>query len=518
MRTVKQIKNFSAAILRYLLTFFFSFYTRRLFVDALGVEYLGVAGLMGNVLGMLAIAELGIGTSIVFSLYKPLAEKDQNKIHLLIELYRKLYRFIAIFVLIVGLGLMPFLTVISPDLIDIPQYNIIYLMFLANSVIPYFFAYNSTLYTATQQDYKLQNIRTLFYVLTMGATIIVLTCFPDYILLTACTMLLGIASQLLIYYLAHRKWPWLNKKAQGTLNKEDILTIKNNVRGMVFHKIGSYCIHGTSSLIIANTVNLFTVGLYANYQTVAKIGKSIITEFFNAMTAGLGEKVATDTNNAVHHLFNEMNFLSFWLYGNLSVCFYFSVNSFIDIWLGNGFQIPRLAILFIALDIYVMGMRIPCAILKSSAGMFTNDQYVPIFQSIINLSLGFFLGLKWGITGVVLAILLSGLFTISWYGAYVLYRDFFIKPFKEYIGHYILYSIIVIFSYFIISYILELYLPSTPWIRFIYILSIVVTVYNSCILIMFNFLPGGKLAYKRVKSLAYHIFSKSSSHENHIKK
>ena len=101
MRTVKQIKNFTAAIFRYLLTFFFSFFTRRLFIDALGVEYLGVAGLMGNVLGMLAIAELGIGSSIVFSLYKPLAENNQAKVHLLISLYRRLYRYIALFVLVV---------------------------------------------------------------------------------------------------------------------------------------------------------------------------------------------------------------------------------------------------------------------------------------------------------------------------------------------------------------------------------------------------------------------------------
>ena len=136
MRTVKQLKNFSSSIFRYLITFCFSFYTRKLFINALGVEYLGVSGLMGNVLGMLAIAELGIGASIVFSLYKPLAEKDQQKTHLLIALYRKLYSYIALVVLFIGLLLMPFLTNISPDLANIPHYNIIYLMCLANSVIP----------------------------------------------------------------------------------------------------------------------------------------------------------------------------------------------------------------------------------------------------------------------------------------------------------------------------------------------------------------------------------------------
>ena len=509
MRTVKQIKNFTAAIFRYLLTFFFSFFTRRLFIDALGVEYLGVAGLMGNVLGMLAIAELGIGSSIVFSLYKPLAENNQAKVHLLISLYRRLYRYIALFVLVVGLVIMPFLTDISPDLEHISHYNIIYLMFLTNSVIPYFFAYNSTMYTATQQDYILQNIRTLFYVLTMGATIAILLWFPDYILLTTCTMLLGILSQLIIYYMAHRKWPWLKHEAAGKLDKEDIQTIKKNVRAMVFHKIGSYCIHGTSSLIIANTVNLHTVGLYANYQVVAQIGKSIISEFFNAMTAGLGEKAATDSNKAVYNLFEEINFLAFCLYGTLSVCLYFSIDSFISSWLGDDLQIPQLAVLFIALDIYVMGMRIPCAILKSSTGLFSNDQYVPLLQSCINLSLGFILGLKWGITGVVLAVLLSGFCTISWYGAYVLYRDYFKLSFKKYVRISIIYATILACSYFIISFILRFYQPDSTWGRFLYISIISAIIYNSIILLFLKKIPGGEFACTRIKALISYKMQKN---------
>lgn len=508
MRTVKQIKNFSAAIFRYLLTFFFSFYTRRLFVDALGVEYLGVSGLMGNVLGMLAIAELGIGSSIVFSLYKPLAEKDQNKIHLLIDLYRKLYRYIALFVSVVGLGLMPFLTDISPDLVNIPHYNIIYLMFLANSVIPYFFAYNSTLYTATQQDYKLQNIRTLFYVLTMGATIIVLTCFPDYILLTACTMLLGISSQLLIYYLAHRKWPWLKQGSQGTLPKEDIDTIKKNVRAMVLHKIGDYSINGTSNLIIANAVNLVAVGILANYTVITAMLKSIVGEFFNAMIAGTGELIAISPTAKVHDVFQEMNFLAFWFFGLAMTGTYFCCDQLITLWLGDGYTLSRMALLFISIDIFVMGMRVPPYIIKSGAGMFANDQFSPLFQAAINLTIGIYLAQKWGIAGVTFAILLSGLCVPSWFRPYVIYRDYFKTSFMRYVWIYLLYSLVLAIIFLFLSLFFSLYLPVGLYTELGYRVALVLIVFHVAIGICGVCLPQGRACFIRLFNLLYPLFSK----------
>lgn len=501
MRTVKQIKNFTAAIFRYLLTFFFSFYTRQLFIDALGIEYLGVAGLMGNVLGMLAIAELGIGTSIVFSLYKPLAEKDQAKIHLLIDLYRRLYRYIALFVLVVGLGLMPFLTAISPDLGNIPHYNIIYLMFLANSVIPYFFAYNSTLYTATQQDYKLQNIRSLFYILTMGVTIAVLLWFPDYILLTACTMLLGILSQLLIYYMAHRNWPWLRNKAEGALSSDDIFTIKKNVKAMVMHKIGAYCIYGTSSLIIANCINLVAVGLYANYQSIVTLTTQILQQFYSSANAGMGELVASSSKDRAYRVFREMNFLSCWMYGQLALGIYFVADAFITIWLGAEFVISPWAVLFIALNIYVTGLRMPCATFKSAAGMFSNDQYMPIVQSAVNLILGFLLATIWGITGVTLAILLSGFFTISWYGAYVIYKDFFHISFIHYILDYLIYAIFIFVASLLISLVKDLYTPENPILCFLYLCILVIFTYHVLLVIVHRFLPGSADAKVRCKTI-----------------
>ncbi|MBQ8479037.1 MAG: hypothetical protein IJ503_01470 [Akkermansia sp.] len=508
MRTVKQIKNFSSAIFRYLLTFFFSFYTRKLFIDSLGVEYLGVSGLMNNVLGMLAIAEMGIGASIVFSLYKPLAEKEQQKVHLLIDLYRKLYRYIALFVLVMGMVLMPFLLDIAPDLANIPHYNIIYLLFLANSVIPYFFAYNSTLYNATQEGYKLENIRTLFYVITMVVTIAVLTYFPNYILLTACTMMLGITSQVLIYFMARRKWPWISKRAQGSLSDEDIGVIKKNVRAMVMHKLGDYSVNGTSSIIIANAVNLAAVGMLVNYTTVTALLKTLVQQFFNAMIAGMGELIATSPKEKVYAVFQEMNFLAFWFFGLAMTGTYFCCDQFIGLWLGSGLGISRMAVLFLSIELFVLGMRVPPYIVKSGAGMFSNDQYAPLFQAAMNISVGIFLARYWGVAGVTFAILLSGLCVPSWFRPYVVYRDYFKRSFKGYVATYLVYSSVLACIFILLSCLFAYYLPQGLYKEFAYKVVVVLIVYHIFIGICGGILPQGRACFVRLYKLINSFFAK----------
>lgn len=508
MRTANQIKNFTAGIVRYLLTSVVAFYTRRLFIDALGVEYLGVAGLMGNVLGMLAIAELGIGSSIVFSLYAPLARQDRNKVHLLIDLYRRLYIYIATFVCFLGLALMPFLTDISPDLANIPHYRWIYLLFLANSVIPYFFAYNSTLYTASQQDYKLQNIRTLFYILTTGATILILTYWPNYILLTACTSALGIASQLLIYILAHRKWPWLHNKPEGKLPQEDIDIIKKNVRAMVLHKIGDYSINGTSNLIIANAVNLVTVGLLANYTVIVGMLKSILQQFFDAMIAGMGELIAVSPKEKVQLVFREMNFLAFWFYGLAMLGCYFCIDPVIRLWLGEGFELPRAAVFFMCFDLYIIGMRIPPNIVKSGAGMFSNDQYAPLFQALINLGIGITLAHFWGVTGVTFSIMLSGLLVPCWFRPYVIYRDYFKISFIPYLLEYALYLCILALIFLLLAGVFTLYCPSAPYMNAGYRILCVMVVFHVVLFPISFCLPQGRMAFSRLFRLLYPLFHK----------
>ncbi len=503
MRSAQQMKNFAASVVQYALSWFFSLYTRNLFIHSLGVGYLGVTGLMGNMLGLLALAELGIGSSIVFSLYKPLAEKNQQKVHQLIHLYRRLYACIGGFIVVAGLVLMPFLTRLAPELKDIPHYGVIYLMYLANAVVPYYFAYNSTLYTATQQEYKLQGIRTGFYILSMLATIAVLTWWPDYILLTACTMALGVLSQVVIYVLAHRRWPWLGSRPEGALTREELGVIKKNVRAMVFHKIGDYSVNGTANIIIANAVSLAAVGLMANYVLLSGILRSIIQSFFHAMIAGTGELIALADEKKVHAVFEEMNFLAFWFFGLATVGFYFCADAVLNVWLGVGFTLSHWAVLFLAVDIFVMGMRVPPHIIKSGAGMFANDQYAPMFQAALNLGIGIWLAQYYGVAGVTFAMMFCGLCVPSWFRPYVIYRDYFHMPFWRYGVAYAAYAAILLGIAAALHLLFSVYEPQEAFLRLGYRVGMVLLVFHLVLFVAAPFLRGGQQALGR----GYHLFT-----------
>lgn len=501
MRSTQQIKNYLSSMFRYLLTCFFSLYTRNLFIQSLGVTYLGVTGLMTNVLGMLAIAELGIGGSIVFSLYKPLARGDQQKVHQLIYLYKKLYAYIGAVVLVLGLLLMPFLNRLSPEFSQIPHSQWIYLMYLANAVLPYYFAYNSTLYTASQQDYKIQNVRTLFYVLTVVSMIVILNLFPDYILLTAFTMLLGVGSQLLIFWLAHRKWPWLSARPSSSLPPEDIRVIKKNVKAIFFHKIGDYCVNGTANIIIASAGALATVGLLANYTVLSSFLKAISTEFFNAMSAGVGNLIAQEDRNHVHGVFMETNFIAFVFFGMAALGFFFCADAVIRVWLGGDFILPASAVVLLSIDFFVMGMRIPPYVFKSGAGQFSNDKYLPLIQACVNLSLGISLVHHFGVSGVLFSMMFSGLVCPSWFRPYVLYRDYFKSSCQRYFVFYACLAALLAGTGALISLLLALYEPQEAWLNMGYRGVVVVLVFALVLCAVHPFLPGGKAAFTRLRGM-----------------
>lgn len=508
MRTVRQMQNFTASIVRYLLTFVFSFYTRRLFIDHLGVEYLGVAGLMGNVLNMLGLAELGIGSSIVFSLYSPIATGNQHKVHLLIHLYRCLYNYIGLVIAVLGLALMPFLTDIAPGLAEIPHYNLIYILFLLQAVIPYFFAYNSTLYTASQQDYKLQNIRTIFYLISVACTVAVLKLYPDYILLVCCMVILGILPQLIIFVMARRRWPWISTKPSGRLDADDTATIKKNVKALVLHKLGDYCVNSTSGLIVANAVSLVAVGFMVNYSSVSSLLKSLVTQFFSAMTAGMGELVATAPKEKIHAVFGEMNFLAFWFFGATMMGFFFCADGFIDLWLGEGLNLPRAAVFFLAAEIYVTGMRIPPYVLQSAAGLYANDRYAPLVQSIVNLAVGIVTARIWGVTGVTFAVLFSGLVVPSWFRPYVIYRDFFNRSFRIYGGIFALYAFMLVVGLILTEVIYRCYSPEPGVANVLYRAAVAMAVFHAIVSIAAVCCPQGRAAFRRFRRILNQIYEK----------
>ncbi|MGI6452434.1 MAG: lipopolysaccharide biosynthesis protein [Syntrophomonadaceae bacterium] len=444
MRTKKSLVNVTTAVIGQVFAILISFISRFVFVKILGAEYLGVNGLFTNVLSMFALFELGIGPAIIYSLYKPLAFNDEQKVKALMGLYAKAYWIVGVVVLIIGLAIMPFLDLIIKDPPNIPDLNIIYLLFLANSVITYFFSYKRSLIIADQRSYITTIYRYSVYFILNVIQIIILLKTGDFLLFLLAQIISTFIENLLVSLKANQMYPYIKGKNKERLDEETKATIFKNVRALVYHKIGGTAVFGTSSIIISAFVGIVWVGLYSNYLLIINALNIIIGQIFTAITASVGNLNAYGDKERSNFIFKTLFFISWWVFGFSSICLLVLFNPFITLWLGSEFTMEFFVVLMIVVNYFVTGMRKASLTFKDSMGLFWNDRYKPLAEAAVNLVVALFLVQHWGLVGVLVAIFISTMTVCFWVEPYVLYKYGFERSSKEYFLRYVFYTMITI--------------------------------------------------------------------------
>ena len=264
MRTKNTIKNITITILTQVIITLLGFLSRKVFIDSLGTEYLGVNGLLTNVLSMLSLIEGGIGTSIVYNLYKPLAEDDRHKIVALVQLYKKLYGILAIIIFILSLCLYPFLGLLMRESSGVPYLTLIYFIFVAKNMISYLNAHKWSLINADQKGYIIAKYTLIFNIITTVSKIVILYLTKNYILFLLIEAGIFVVQNLWNGKIVNEKYPYIKTKEKYIIDdnvKENLVT---NVKAIFLHNIGSYCVFGTDNILISTLVSLKAVGIYSN--------------------------------------------------------------------------------------------------------------------------------------------------------------------------------------------------------------------------------------------------------------
>ena len=267
-RTKASLRNITFAIIFQIVTLLVEFTSRTVFIKMLGKEYLGLDGLFYNILSMLSLAELGIGTAIIFSLYKPLTENDHSKVSILMALYKKAYLVIGGIVLILGLSIAPFLSFFIKEMPNIPRIEIIYMMFVLNSALSYVFIYKQSLIIADQKQYIVTKYRNIFNFSLRILQIIALYLTQNYFLFLSLNLMTTLILNVVLSMKANKMYPYLKNISKGQLDREtkDILT--KNIIGNIAHKIGTVAVLSTDNLLIARFLGITTVGVYSNYLLI----------------------------------------------------------------------------------------------------------------------------------------------------------------------------------------------------------------------------------------------------------
>lgn len=445
-RTDNSLRNLKTAVIFKLAAIMVNFIARKIFVVVLTKEYLGLDGTFANILTMLSLAELGVGTAITYSMYKPLAEGDRELILSLMTLYRKFYTVIGITVGVLGAALTPFLQYIIRDIPDIPHIRLIYLMFVLDSSISYFLVYKQSLISADQKQHIVTSYQYKTSMAVTAAQCAALLLTGDYILYLALKLCATFVCNALLARKADRLYPYLKQKTVQPLPAPVRQDISKNIRAMIAHKLGSVVVFGTDNVLIAYFVGAVSVGLYSNYLLITQSLKSAYSMIFRAMTASIGNLCAAEDTAHAQAVFWRVDLLTRWIYGFSAVCLVVLFNPFISLWLGADYLFSMPIVLLIVLSFYVTGMRQSVLTFREAMGLYWYDRHKPLFESAINLAVSILLAKPFGIVGIFIGTVVSTLSTCTWVEPYILFRHGFGAPVGKYFVRYALNTLLTAFA------------------------------------------------------------------------
>ena len=445
MRLENSIRNIIFGLGGYLLNILIGFITRTVFINILGTNYLGISGLFSNILTFLSLTELGIGTAIVFSLYKPLADKDEYKISALMNLYRRAYRLIGGIILIIGLMLVPFLNILIKDVHNIPNIEAIYILFLLQSVASYlFFSYKSAILNASQNNYIISKYGYIYSICNGIMQVIILNITKNYILMLSLQILIDIIRNILISKEVNKIYPYLIKNKNIHLEKCEIKKLYKDIYALSLSKVCGIVLNATDNIVISYFLGVVQVGIYSNYIYIINNINSILNIVFNSLTSSVGNLNATSDEEQKYFIYKVMNFIVFWFYGFCSICFLELLNPFISIWIGEKFLFDKIVVASIVLNFYTSGMQYTNTIYKDACGLFWNTRYRSLSMAVINIIFSIILVQYLGVMGVLLGTIISRLLTNFWFDPWTIHRNIFKKTTKRYFSKYFIYTLSVI--------------------------------------------------------------------------
>ncbi len=440
-RVEKSFFNVITGLFGQMLSFVLSFVIRMVFVKTLGEEYLGLNGLFTNILSVLNLTELGLGTAIVIELYKTVALNDTEKSKQYLAFYKKAYLIIGSVIFVAGMSLVPFLHHFIKDVETLGDinYRLIFILYIINTVFSYFFfAYRECIVAANQQEYRYRIITYCFKFVEMILQIIMLFLFKNIYLYLAIPIVLGCIQTIVKGILAGKWYPFILEKPKEKLTRDELKNTGRNIYSVALYKVSGTVMNSTDNIILSSFISILLTGLYSNYIIVTSALKTILSKVFNAFTASLGNLNvdAGEDYEKKYLVFRTLSFLNFWAYGYVAVCLFVLFTPFITFWLGKEFVLNFITELFIALNFLVFGLQETIGVHRSAYGLYYKGRFRPVFTVVLNIGLSILfvklLPSQYGVAGVLLGTILSNLLVSWWYDAYIVHKYAFNKSPRRY--------------------------------------------------------------------------------------
>ena len=453
MRTVYSVKNSITQFISNIVMLVTLFIAQSMFIRILGIEYNGLNGLFTNILTILNLFELGIGSSITYNLYKYIKNNDKETITLIMNYYKKAYYCIAILIFIIGLLIVPFLKYITKDVtIDINLY-IVYILSLLGTVSSYLLSYKRNLLYANQRNYIINIIDVIYVIVLNILQILIIYITKNYYLYLIIKIVCVILENIIISIKVNKDYPYILDKNVKELDKDIKESIISRVKALMIHKTSGAVTNGTDNIIISTFLGITTVGLYTNYYYIINSVKKIFLGIINSTGASVGNLLVENNKDKNYTTYKKIRFLNYWIATFTSVSLLLLTEPFISIWIGSEYILDTTVLIVLVINYFQAMMKTTYHTFREAAGIWIEDKYVPIIQILINIVSSIILLKLIGLAGIFLGTIISSL--AMWIYSYpkFLYTKLFNKKvidyFKEILRSIFIFSLIIIASYII---------------------------------------------------------------------
>ena len=503
-RLQKSIRNVTFIVTSKLLLMLLTFTVRTLLIKYLGVEILGLDGLFSSIVTVISIADLGLGSAVIYSLYKPIAENDEKTIAAYISFFNKVYSIIGCVIITVGILTIPVLKHLVN--LDAPVNNIeiIYILTILSTALTYFFSSRRIIYEADQNSYKITTVDFAFNVGLQLAQILIILLFKEYIVVLIIRAVFALFNNIAIYLKGNAQYRYLTKYKREKLKRDNIIALWKNTGAIMCHKVGGVLVTGVDSIIISAFIGTLFSGYYSNYLLVITSVTTFITLGLNALIPSVGNlKVTTESTEHHYRVFKEVLLTNYFMSAFACVMLYVELDNLINVWVGSKFLMEKEVTLLLCINFFISTMRFGGGAFNTAAGYFKQTLIKPFAEGIINLIVSIVLVQHIGMLGVFLGTTISLILGSVWVDPYVLYKNWFRKSSLEYFGQY---AVMLIFTFgigTIMHFAGSLYMPQ----NFIeLVIHALISAFACVILVSLStlLLPGRKDLFQRVKAILSH--------------
>ncbi len=446
-RTRNAVRNIISGLLVRLYLTIIPFFMKRIIIQSIGVEYIGLDSLFVSILQVLNLAELGVGSAMVFSMYKPIADNDTKQLGALLNLYKNYYRWIGIIISVIGICLIPFLPKLvhgnTPD--DVNLYAI-YLISLCSTVCSYwFFSYRASILLAYQRVDLINIVQIIAFTIRFALQAISIIIFKNYYFYSLVLIISQLLINLFTLRFTRKYYPEIVLINELSCDKKK--DIKSRIKAVFTSKLGGVIINSADTIVISSFIGLKVLGIYQNYMYVIMAVFGFYIILMDSCVAGIGNSLVTETKEKNYIDFMGLSFATNWICAICISCLINMFQCFISLWVGDTLQLDFGFVILFAVFFLQYTITNYWCVYKNAAGIWQQDRFRPLIGAVLNLFLNLLFVKKYGLYAILLSTIVSYVIVIMPWLIVNLFKHIFVwKNLKKYLLGFFSQVVIILLS------------------------------------------------------------------------